>query len=176
MDELTKWFAGLVAGVALVLVTQGVMHFYQRSRSLKDKLIERYTELAGIAVVLVDTLRTIESEYVFKPSHDHPRFERWLDIILTKDGERRNASRDLARVALQIRMLEQNETLRERVKDLAKNQPFLVPGDWGAGNFEERFKEYISSVRDYSTRVDSLVNDVLHEHARANRLAAWFGR
>jgi hypothetical protein len=66
MEEFAKLLVTLVTGVALVLVTQGVTHFLQRSRTIRDKLSERYTELVGVAVEAIEAAKSIEAAFALR--------------------------------------------------------------------------------------------------------------
>lgn len=143
--------AGAIGGAVCGSVLQ---HFFQRRRYFSEQLMVKYSELVGVASAEIDRAKSVEA--VFKTCN--PSQDEGSRAFLRKLYEERDTfRRDLARLCMQIQLLETNSDLALKVKELAKAQPFFLGGGWyGDGNFNERMEKYEEEIRTYERLLDTL--------------------
>jgi hypothetical protein len=167
VGALISAMGAVIGGVIAALVAQ----FLQRRRFLHERLIERYSELAGVAALEIDRANSVASLFAIgdlKRSEDQKRLRRQRRLLGQLLQQRIDFRRDLARLSLQIRLLEGNPGLRQKVRELCDKQPFIFPGEFGEGNFSDRFDRFKAEIAEFKDRVEALIKDAVKEHgARA---------
>lgn len=152
---------GILIGVAIAVANQWLQMIFRRHLDRRERLLNRYADF--IAVASNERLRA-ES---FRAG-----LALWADgrdpaPMHALDMQRLDYSRELARVALQIRALEPDRELRDMVTWLASSQPFeayLFPPRWHEGNYNERSERFDGQIAEYGRRLEALTDRVLRAH------------
>jgi hypothetical protein len=130
----------------------------EQTKYFREKLIDRYSEFVAVAVADLERAKAQASGMALG-GRDQDYSE------MAKLDERRHAIRlDLLRLALQIRMLEQDAALGDKVQELAKAQPFMAfpfPPRWGEGTYNERFEKFQSEIGVFEKQLLELTDAVV---------------
>jgi hypothetical protein len=158
---MAEWFSPIFSGVFSLIggaIGAAVLaHFFQQRRYHHEQLLARYSEF--VATVADELDRAIKCKAMFVLSQHKTEGGK---AIWVKLEERRHATRcNLLRAAFQIRLLERDPELSEQVQKLADSQPFIIPGDWHEGSFNERFENYDKEIHSFQGMLDSLIKAVL---------------
>jgi hypothetical protein len=145
---MDQWVGGIVTGVLLACITQWVNSWFQHRKYIREKRIEKYGELLGLAAADVHRAKAVEATFAVGPTFDDETFKQFFARL---EDERHALSRDLTKIVYQLRLLEPNLTIVEAIDALRKDQPFLVPGRFGQGNFDERFDKYKKDIQEYES-------------------------
>lgn len=163
METVLQTFLGVLSGGALLLFGQYLAHRFQRKAHTREQLLKAYSDLLGLATTDLYRAKQAESGLAIgrSPVQDEEAEKVWLKL----EEQRHALCYDLARAAIQVRLLEKDPALAGRVDAMRKAQPFIVPGEFGVGNFSERFDKYQKDIRQFEAHVEALAAEVLRRYA-----------
>ena len=164
MAEWAKVLLGVATGGVLVLFSQWLGFRFQRRHALVQRVLDLYAEFVGVASNELERAQSVKSALVFKPPTNDDQFSAWLTDF-SKLEERRHAYRaDMARLSVQIRVLEDNETLRALVEAVCHAQPvFNRLAGWQGERFDDQFEKHESEIEAFSEKFDLLCRAVLKQ-------------
>jgi hypothetical protein len=130
----------------------------EQSKFFREKLLDCYAEFFAVAVADLERARAQAAGMALgRKDQDYTE--------LAKLDERRHSIRlDLLRLALQIRLLEQDKALADMVQELAKAQPFMAfpfTPRWDEGSYNERFDEFLSEIGGFEMQLLELIAAVV---------------
>lgn len=162
---MTFWQTVIVALTALTsafisaFLTTYLQRRNEQIKFIRDKLIDRYSEFVAIcsadlsrANIQASIAQTYQAEQDYK------------DLIHGTYQSMKSNQLELARLSLQIRLLESDEELKKKVKELEKSQPFmmfLLPPQWNDISYKEQFNKFESEINLFEQNLSDLVNTIL---------------
>lgn len=134
----------------------------ERTRYLRERLLDRYSEFVALAATDLDRARTVRAAMALGGKDTD-----YTEAAKVED-KRHTLRVDLLRASLQIRLLEADATLARRVEELAKGQPFMAypfPARWGVGNYNELSDKFDAEIAAFDTQLAGLTAAVLQQHS-----------
>lgn len=157
---MPEWLGGLFAGAVLAYFGRFIEAHFTRDRFRHEKLVDRYADLAALLARELQRGREQVATLMLGGSKDPP------EIYVALQKQRDELRRELARVAFQIRMLEPQKDLVQKVEALVKSHPFIychLPA-WGQGNFDDRLSEYQTDVGNFERAAGQLLDEIAKRH------------
>lgn len=154
----------VAVGVISALATQALVSWLQYRRGLLEKLVGFYGELLGIAADDLHRAKVQAGSFALMSSSPSEEFRNEIHAL---EEKRLHNLGDFKRLELQIQMLEFDNTLCELASNLQRNQPFIVAGKWGEGNFDSRFEQFEKSIAAFGETMDRLAKAVRKRYAQS---------
>ncbi len=136
---MTIWQTVIVALTALASAFISAFlttYFQRRNEQVKfsrDKLFDKYSDFVAILSADLDRAKTQSAI----ANIENKQQQDYKDLAQSTYQSMKSNCVELARLSLQIRLLESNEVLKQKVKQLEKSQPsmiFLLPPKWNGRN------------------------------------------
>ena len=167
IPEIPGWLGGFLAGALLVYLGHSLAYCYQRRRDRMERLRDRYADFFGIASVDVERAKSVESALVFKPNTNDDHFQAWSAGFARLEDKRHHHRLEMARLSFQIRLLEKDERLLNKLDEVRTHQPvFNVIGACEGELFSKNFDIHRNAIAQYSKDVEELCSEVIKRYRR----------
>lgn len=154
----------LITAVISSILTNYLQRRSEQIKFLRDKLIDRYSEFVAAASAELDRAKMQKATAL-----SGQEGQDYTDLIQSTHQLMRSNRTHLNRLSMQIRLLEQDDLLNTMVKELAKDQPFmmfLLPPKWKDSSYNEQFNKFDSEINLFEEKLSDLVNFVLTKHSK----------
>jgi hypothetical protein len=135
----------------------------EQSKFFREKLLDRYAEFVAVASADLERAKTQQAcMAIHNDGHDLTELDK-LGV------ERHSLHRDLVRLSMQIRLMEEDSPLFEKVQGVTKLQPFMAypfPPRWGQGSYTERAEKFDSDIASLEKLLSEFVEEVQNKHSR----------
>jgi len=157
IDWLNPLLSLLGGAIGAAVTGAALSHFFQRRRFFQEQLIQRYSELVGVATTDIDRAKRIAAAFVTGDPLGNEALKNWVAEYIQ---ERDHLRGELSRLCFQIRLLEPDPALGKLLQELERAWPFLLPGKFGSGNFNERFEKFEKEIVEFRKLLESIMERV----------------
>ena len=159
---MPQWATGVLVGVVVAWATQWIQTLFKRDQYRHEKLMDRYAEFVAAAVAEIQRAKSQQSAMALGTSdQDFTEYASQLDT-------RRHSNRlELLRLSFQIRLLEMDHSLSNKVEELAESHLFMpnpFPPSWCEGDYNERYDRFLAAIASFEKRLQELTKAVVAKH------------
>lgn len=168
MKGLTFIETIFVASITAIINSLLITYLQRRNEQIKflrDKLIDRYSEFVAAASAELDRAN-MQAATALSGRED----QDYTDLVQSTHQLTRSNRAQLIRLSLQIRLLEQDDSLNNQAQELSKNQPlmiFILPPRWSDGLYREQFNKFQSEISAFDHNLSKLVIDIQNKYAES---------
>lgn len=158
---MTFWETVSVALITAITSTFLTTYWQRLNEQIKfsrDKLFDRYSDFIATASADLDRAKKQAAIASIGQEQDYTALDQSTHQAIKSNHA------ELARLSLQIRLLESNEVLKQKVKQIEKSQPFMVlllPPKWNDPLYQERFNKFESEINLFEKNLSDLADAVL---------------
>jgi len=150
---------GSVTGIVVAIVTQWLSYALQSRRVFHEKLLDYYATLFSYAITDLLRAREMEASFAIGPP-EGTELESIRQVVFALEKERHEMHRMLLQVGTKIRVLEKDHAIKKAVAQLCDTQPFIIPGKWHQGNFNERFDKFQNEILQFRRLIDDTIQQI----------------
>ncbi len=155
----------LITAIISSLLTTYWQRRNEQIKFLRDKLIDRYSEFVAVASAELD-----RANMQAAAAHSGKEDQDYTDLIQSTHQLTRSNRAQLIRLSLQIRLLEQDDSLNNQAQELFKNQPlmiFILPPRWRDVLYQEQFNKFESEISAFDHNLSKLVSDIQTKYSES---------
>jgi hypothetical protein len=158
----------IITGVIIAIVTQGFASWLQFRRGLKEKLVAWYAELIGIIVKDAYRAKLLGAFVTGNRAlaGDAPHAQVFIEA---NENQRLDYRQELARLAMQIQILEVDEGILKLVGSITELQPILAVFTRSDPEYPRKLEAFGNAIDKYESTAAQLAALVKHRYARAKR-------